>query len=106
MAKVTYIEHDGEVHEANIDADTSLMEGAVQLGLEGIIAECGGACACATCHCYIAEEWVDKIEPATDIEAAMLDAVIDPKPNSRLACQINVTDAISGIVVHLPKDQL
>ena len=106
MALITFIEHDGSRHEVTAEEGRSLMEGAVQYGIEGIIAECGGACACATCHCYIAEEWTAKTGGADDMEAAMLDAVLDPKPTSRLSCQLTVTSELDGLVVHLPESQI
>ena len=97
MALITFIEHDGTRHEVTADEGCSLMDGAVQHGIEGIIAECGGACACATCHCYIDEDWTAKTGEANDMEAAMLDAVIDPQANSRLSCQLTVTSDLDGL---------
>ena len=105
MPTVTYIEASGASHEVNIDSGTSLMQGAVDNMIEGIVAECGGSCSCATCHCYIEESWVDKVDPASEMEKDLLDCVTDPKDNSRLSCQINVTDAHDGLVVHLPESQ-
>jgi 2Fe-2S ferredoxin len=105
MPTVTYIEASGASHEVNIDSGTSLMQGAVDNMIEGIVAECGGSCSCATCHCYIEESWIDKVEPASEMEKDLLDCVTDPKDNSRLSCQVNVTDAHDGLVVHLPESQ-
>jgi len=105
MPTVTYIEASGASHEVNIDSGTSLMQGAVDNMIEGIVAECGGSCSCATCHCYLEESWIDKVEPASEMEKDLLDCVTDPKDNSRLSCQVNVTDAHDGLVVHLPESQ-
>lgn len=105
MPKVTYIQASGESHEVTIESGTNLMQGAVDNMIDGILAECGGSCSCATCHCYIAEDWVDKVEPASEMETDLLDCVTDPKDTSRLSCQINITDAHDGLVVHLPESQ-
>ena len=105
MPTVTFIEASGESHEVNIDSGTSLMQAAVDNMIEGIVAECGGSCSCATCHCYIEESWVDKVDPASEMEKDLLDCVTAPKGNSRLSCQIIVTDAHDGLVVHLPETQ-
>jgi 2Fe-2S ferredoxin len=82
------------------------MEGAINNNVRGVIAECGGACSCATCHVYVDDAWIDKLAKADDMEDAMLDAVVDRKPNSRLSCQIKMSDALDGIVVHLPEKQV
>ena len=81
------------------------MQGAVDNMIDGILAECGGCCSCATCHCYIEESWQDKVDPASDMETDLLDCVTDPKDTSRLSCQIKVTDALDGLIVHLPESQ-
>jgi len=105
MPKVTYIEANGQSHEVDLDAGVSLMQGAVDNMIEGIVAECGGSCSCATCHCYIDQQWLDKLEPATEMENDLLECVTEPKDNSRLSCQIVISDDLNGLVVHLPKSQ-
>jgi ferredoxin, 2Fe-2S len=106
MASVTYIEHNGTEHVIDVPTGTSVMQGAVQNSIEGIVAECGGGLACATCHCYVDPAWVAKIPSASEAETQMLDAAAsDVKPNSRLSCQISVTDALDGLVVRLPEKQ-
>ncbi|MGB2287289.1 MAG: (2Fe-2S)-binding protein [Porticoccaceae bacterium] len=105
MPTVTYIQANGESHEVELEVGTSLMQGAVDNMIDGILAECGGCCSCATCHCYIEESWQDKVDPASDMETDLLDCVTDPKDTSRLSCQIKVTDALDGLIVHLPESQ-
>jgi 2Fe-2S ferredoxin len=105
MPKVTYIEANGQSHEVDLDAGVSLMQGAVDNMIEGIVAECGGSCSCATCHCYIDQQWLDKLEPATEMENDLLECVTEPKDNSRLSCQILISDDLNGLVVHLPESQ-
>ena len=105
MPKVTYIEANGQSHEVDLDAGVSLMQGAVDNMIEGIVAERGGSCSCATCHCYIDQQWLDKLEPATEMENDLLECVTEPKDNSRLSCQIVISDDLNGLVVHLPESQ-
>ena len=105
MPLVTYISHDGTTTEIEVPAGNSVMQGAVDNMLDGIIAECGGSCSCATCHCYIDEAWGDKVPPASEMEKDMLECVLEPQNNSRLSCQINVTDELDGLVVKLPESQ-
>ena len=105
MPKVTYIEANGQSHEVDLDAGVSQMQGAVDNMIEGIVAECGGFCSCATCHCYIDQQWLDKLEPATEMENDLLECVTEPKDNSRLSCQIVISDDLNGLVVHLPESQ-
>lgn len=81
------------------------MEGAINNNIEGIVAECGGACACATCHAYIDEAWLDKLSSMDDMEDSMLDAAFERKPNSRLTCQIEVNDSLDGLVVHVAENE-
>ncbi len=107
MAKITYIEHNGAQHVVDVANGLTVMEGARDNGVPGIDADCGGACACSTCHVYVAEDWVDKIPPADAMEADMLDFAYQPDPKtSRLTCQIKVTDALDGLVVTLPEKQI
>lgn len=105
MPVVTFIEHTGEEHEVDAEAGLTLMECAVDNMVPGIEAECGGCCSCATCHCYVDERWLDKIGRAEGLEAELLSATSDPRDNSRLSCQINITDSHEGLVVRLPKSQ-
>lgn len=105
MPSVTFIAADGTMQTVEVTAGTNVMQAARDNDVAGIEAECGGACACATCHCYVDPAWVDKVEPASGVEVGMLDCVIDPEPNSRLGCQVQITDALDGLVIRLPKSQ-
>lgn len=106
MAKITYIEFNGTPHELDIQPGTSVMQGAVTHSVRGIIGDCGGACSCATCHVYVDPAWLDKVGEKAAMETALLDEVCDMRPNSRLSCQIKVTDALDGLVVRLPERQV
>lgn len=103
MAKITFVEADGTEIVADAQPGQTLMQVAVAAGVTGIVAECGGVCACATCHCYLASKGVvpEPQEPETD----MLDFVIDPQPTSRLSCQIEITDELDNLTVHVPESQ-
>ena len=105
MPKITYIEHNGESHEIEVANGLSVMEGAVQNNISGIDADCGGSCACATCHVYVDEKWFDKLPKKESAEEDMLDMAYEPKKNSRLTCQITVTDDLNGLVVKMPLKQ-
>ena len=105
MALITYVEHDGTEHKVQVEIGSTVMQGAVDNMLEGIIAECGGACSCATCHCYVDAAWVGKTGEADDMEKEMIECAIDPKENSRLSCQIEITEELDGLIVHLPESQ-
>ena len=105
MVQITFIDASGTRHEVNAESGTSLMQTALDNGIEGILAECGGACSCATCHCYVDAAWMDKVTPPSDIEKDMLEFVVDPQPNSRLSCQIQVDDSLEGLVVTAAKAQ-
>ena len=105
MAKITYIEHNGKNHTIDVTNGLSVMEGAVQNNIPGIDADCGGSMACATCHVYVKEEWFNKLPKKEDGEEDMLDMAFEPKKNSRLSCQITVSDEINGLVVTTPKQQ-
>ena len=106
MAKIKYIEHNGKEHEVNVANGLSVMEGAIQNDIPGIDADCGGGMACATCHVYVKEEWLDKLPTKEDGEEDMLDMAFEPKKNSRLSCQIVVGDELDGLIVHLPEKQI
>ena len=105
MPKITYIEHSGKSHVVEVPNELSVMEGAVQNNIPGITADCGGACACATCHVYIDKEWLDKTGVAEDMETDMLDFAFDVEENSRLSCQVKITDELDGLVIKLPEKQ-
>ena len=105
MPKITYIEHNGKSHTLEVANEMTVMEGAVQNDLSAIEANCGGACACATCHVYVDEKWFDKIPKKTDSEQEMLDVAFEPNNFSRLSCQITVTDELDGLVVKMPSKQ-
>ena len=105
MPKITYIEHDGKTHTIEVASGLSVMEGAVQNNIPGIDADCGGSMACATCHVYVKEEWFNKLPKKEDGEEDMLDMAFEPKQNSRLSCQIVVSDQLDGLVVSIPSKQ-
>ena len=106
MAKITYIEHDGKPHTIEVANGLSVMEGAVQNNIPGIDADCGGSMACATCHVYVKEEWFNKLPKKENGEEDMLDMAFEPKKNSRLSCQLMVSDQLDGLVVDLPEKQV
>ena len=105
MPKITYIEHNGKSHEIELSNELSVMEGALQNNIPGIDADCGGSCACATCHVYVDEKWFDKLPKKESAEEDMLDMAYEPKKNSRLSCQITVEDSLDGLVVKMPSKQ-
>ena len=107
MPTITYIEHDGTEHRIDVAVGTSVMRGAFDNNLPGIDADCGGECACATCHVYVAPAWVAKVGsiPAGSAEASMLSFAAVAEGNSRLSCQVEVTEALDGLVVRMPEDQ-
>jgi 2Fe-2S ferredoxin len=106
MPKVIYVEPDGTVREIQARSGATVMETAVDNDVQGIVAECGGACSCATCHVYVDEEWVDKLTPPEPQEDGMLDCVIDRQPNSRLSCQIELREELDGLRVRVPDAQI
>jgi 2Fe-2S ferredoxin len=105
MPTVTFIDPDGTPHSLEGEVGMSVMELAVRNGLEGIEADCGGACACATCHVYVDEAWTALAGAAASDEADMLEFAVDPQAGSRLACQIRLTSALDGLVVRIPLSQ-
>jgi 2Fe-2S ferredoxin len=105
MPKITYIEHNEKSHVIDVPNGLSVMEGAVQNNIPGIDADCGGSCACATCHVYVDEKWFDKLEKKEAAEEDMLDMASEPSKFSRLTCQITVTDDLDGLVVKMPSKQ-
>ena len=106
MPKITYIEHNGKKHTIDVANGLSIMEGAVQNNIPGIDADCGGAMACATCHVYVKEEWFNNLPQKEQGEEDMLDMAFEPKKNSRLSCQILVSEELNGLVLNLPKKQI
>lgn len=104
MPKITYIDLDGTTFETTVANGLTVMEGAINAGVPGILAICGGSCACSTCHAYIDDAWTAAVGPANDMESATLDLANDRKPGSRLTCQIKVTDALDGLVVHVARN--
>ncbi|HUO89917.1 MAG TPA: 2Fe-2S iron-sulfur cluster-binding protein [Rhizomicrobium sp.] len=105
MPKIKYIEHSGKEHEVDVPVGWSVMEGAVKNLIPGIDADCGGACACATCHVFVDEVWLAKLPPKEDMEVTMLDFAPEVEANSRLSCQIKVTPELDGLTVRMPKSQ-
>ncbi len=105
MPKITYIEHNGKTHIQEVPNGLSVMEGAVQNNIPGIDADCGGSCACATCHVYVDEKWFGKLTDKENAEEDMLDMAYEPNKFSRLTCQITVTDDLDGLVVKMPSKQ-
>ena len=105
MSKITYKDFKGNSKTIDVENGLSIMEGAIQNDIPGIDADCGGAMACATCHVYVEEEWFDKIPKAEEAEVDMIDMAHEPKKNSRLSCQIIVTDKLEGLVIKTPEKQ-
>ena len=105
MPKIKYVEHNGKEHDVEVPTGWTVMEGAVKNLIPGIDADCGGACACATCQVYVAPGWEQKLPPKSDMEETMLDFAQELEPNSRLSCQIKVTPELDGLVVKTPKSQ-
>ena len=105
-ASVTYISDAGATHQVSVPIGDSVMEGAIKNGIEGIVAECGGACQCATCHVYVDEAFLGLLNPIQEDEDAMLDSTAsERRPNSRLGCQIPVTKELDGLIVRTPPKQ-
>jgi 2Fe-2S ferredoxin len=105
VAKITYVEHDGREHVVEVKNGLSVMEGAIRNNVPGIDADCGGACACATCHVYVDEAFQDVTGRQSPMEESMLDFAENVQPNSRLSCQIRVSDDLDGLIVRLPESQ-
>ena len=105
MAKIKYVEHSGKQHVVDVPLGWSVMEGAVKNLVPGIDADCGGACACATCHVIVDDGLAAKIPPKSDMEETMLDFAPDVRPNSRLSCQLRMSARLDGIILNLPKSQ-
>ena len=105
MAKINYIDHSGNKIEINVENGLTVMEGAVQNNIPGIDADCGGSMACATCHVYVEDSWFNKLPEPEDAEKDMIDMAFEPKKNSRLSCQIVVSDDMNGLTVKTPEKQ-
>ena len=105
MAKINYITHDKNIHTVEVQNGLTVMEGAVQNDIPGIDADCGGGMACATCHVYVKEDWLDKLPIKEDGEEDMLDMAFEPKKNSRLSCQLTVSDELDGLIVDITSKQ-
>lgn len=105
MAKITFTQPDGSNQVVDADAGMTVMEAAKKNLVPGIEAECGGACACATCHVYVGDAWREKVGPPSEMEEDMLDFAFDVRPGSRLSCQIKVTPALDGLIVAVPEKQ-
>jgi len=106
MVKITFIQPDGSAKTVEATPGNSVMEAAIDNDIDGIVAECGGACSCATCHVYVDATWASQLSEADAQEDGMLDCVLDRHGSSRLSCQIEVTEALDGLVVHVPEAQL
>jgi 2Fe-2S ferredoxin len=104
LPRLTFVAPDGESQDVEAETGLSVMEAATRGGIEGILGDCGGACACATCHIYVDPKWIDKLPPKSDIEADMLDCTANPKNNSRLACQIPITAQLDGMIIFVPEE--
>ncbi len=105
MPKITFIDPAGTSRTVEAEVGSTVMEAAIKNGIPGIEAECGGACACATCHVYVEEKWQEKTGEPSPMEEDMLDFGFDVRPNSRLSCQIKVSDELDGLVVRTPERQ-
>ena len=106
MPTITFIEADGRQHVVQAEAGRSVMQVAIDNDVRGILADCGGSCSCATCHCYVDEAWVPQFGPATQAEAELVSYAFDPLPSSRLSCQLVLGPAHDGLVIRLPKRQI
>ena len=105
MPAIVFVRSNGERVEIEGLKGQSIMEAALNNGVDEILAECGGCMSCATCHIYVAPAWMDKIPPADDLETSLVACAVEPNEYSRLSCQIQVTEAIDGIIIHLPESQ-
>ena len=106
MPRLTIIEHNGSEHRIDADEGKSVMQAAIDERVPGIMADCGGSCSCATCHCYVDDDWASRLPAAESAERDMLECALDPQDNSRLSCQIRITPQTDGLVVRLPRSQV
>lgn len=105
MPKVTFIEHNGREHSVEAEVGETLMEAAIKHAVPGIVAECGGACSCATCHVYVEETWREAAGEPSEMEEDMLDFAFDVRATSRLSCQVRISPALDGLIVRIPEHQ-
>ncbi|MBE1204169.1 2Fe-2S iron-sulfur cluster-binding protein [Aminobacter carboxidus] len=105
MYRVTFVDADGQARELTANEGQSVMSVAVANGIDQILAECGGSCACGTCHCYVDETWTERLPAPDDSEQGMIECLMSPTERSRLSCQLKMTAALDGLVVHLPREQ-
>jgi ferredoxin, 2Fe-2S len=105
MPRITFVAFDGTPHTVDAKMGDSLMQTAIKNAVPGIDADCGGACACATCHVYVEQTWVDRVGQVSELEASMLDFAQTVRANSRLSCQIKVVEALDGLIVSVPESQ-
>ena len=105
MAKITYIENNDKTHTIEVANGLSIMEGAVQNNIPGIDADCGGLCACGTCHVFVEPNWLSKVGERSEMEDSMLEYTESVKSNSRLSCQIKISEELEGLTVQLPEEQ-
>ncbi|MGB0954668.1 MAG: 2Fe-2S iron-sulfur cluster-binding protein [Panacagrimonas sp.] len=105
MPKVKFIQHDGSEQVIDAQVGQSVMEAATSNFVDGIVGDCGGCCSCATCHVYVEPEWFDRLDPRDEMEDDMLEGALDPQDNSRLSCQIKLSEALDGITVRVPESQ-
>ncbi len=105
MPRVIFHDVDGQRVEVDVPTGNTAMEGALDNGVAGILAECGGACACATCHAYIADAWIPRLKPVEDMEDAMLDTANDRRPSSRLLCQVELTPELDGLEIFVARNE-
>ncbi len=106
MPKIIFIQPDGAAQAVEAGVGQSVMEAATTNFVPGIIGECGGCCSCATCHVYVDEPWLSQLPPADEMEQGMLEGAVEPGPNSRLSCQIKVTEALDGLTARIPAGQV
>ena len=106
MPRLVFVQPDGAEKVIEVEAGLTVMEAAVKNGVQGVIGECGGTCACSTCHCYVRPDWAGRLPPKSEEEADLLDFAWEPKDTSRLTCQITVTKELDGMVLHVPAEQL
>jgi ferredoxin, 2Fe-2S len=105
MPRITFVQPDGSRRTIEAQAGRTAMEAARDNDIRGIRAECGGECSCSTCHCYVDEAWIGRLAPVSEDEATLVEFAWEPKPGSRLACQVLVTDALDGLILHVPEQQ-
>ncbi|MDT4846338.1 Ferredoxin-6 [compost metagenome] len=105
MPQITFIEHDGSEHVLDVPLGQSLMQAAVDNSIPGILGDCGGSCACATCHGYLDPAWQDKVPAPADDERELLEVVLEPSVESRLTCQLSMSESLAGAIIRLPQSQ-